>query len=66
VTPRARKRFFLAFAAVSIALFAAGVLVAYLQRDNAICKDRLPPVAQQDNGLGMINYRCHNGQIVSK
>jgi len=66
VSPRTRRRFYLGFAALAVVLFAAGFLAGYLQRDNAICKDGKPPIAQQDNGLGQINYRCHNGQIVSK
>jgi len=66
VSPRARKRFYIGFAALAVVLFAFGFLAGYLQRNNAICKDHKPPVAQQDNGLGQINYRCHNGQIVSK
>jgi len=66
VSRRARKRFYIAFAAVAVVLFFAGILAGYLQRNNDICSDHKPPVAQQDLGLGQINYKCHNGQIVSK
>ena len=66
MSPKSRKRFYLGFAAVSVVLFFAGILAAYLQRNNAICPDRKPPVAQQDNGLGQINYLCHSGVTVSK
>jgi len=66
VTPRARRRFYVGFAAVVVALFLGGMFAAYLSRHDTICSDRKPPVAQQDLGLGQISYRCHNGQIVNK
>lgn len=64
--PQARKRFFLGFALVCVLLFAGGILAGYLSRNDAICSDRKPPKSQLDLGLGQIEYRCHNGQVVTK
>ena len=43
-----------------------GGVYAYTHRHETICRDRRPPVAQLDLGLGQIEYRCHDGQIVTK
>jgi hypothetical protein len=48
-----------------LSLVAAGIY-QHLHRNDTICADRRPPVAKRDLGLGQIEYRCHNGQIVSK
>jgi hypothetical protein len=66
MSARARRRFYLTAVGLAVVLFCAGILAGYLQRDNAICKDGKPPVEQRDNGLGQIDYRCHDGSIVSK
>jgi hypothetical protein len=66
MTKAQRKRVYWIAAGIAVILFGVGILAGYEQRDNAICKDHKPPIQQQDEGLGQINYLCHNGQIVSK
>jgi hypothetical protein len=43
----------------------AGAGAAWIARNNTICSDGKPPVAQQAGLLGQGLYRCHNGQIVT-
>ena len=38
---------------------------AWLNRNNTICSDGKPPVAQRGGVLGQVVYQCHNGQIVT-
>jgi len=38
----------------------------HAHRHDTICRDKRPPVAQLDLGLGQIEYKCHNGQIVTQ
>jgi hypothetical protein len=52
--------------ALSVFLMILGGAYAYRHRHDTICKDRRPPVAQLDLGLGQIQYKCHDGQIVTK
>ncbi len=63
---RDRRRFLLAFSALLATLFVAGIVVAGFRRHDTICPDRHAPVAQRDQGLGQIAYRCRNGQVVTK
>ena len=49
----------------AVALIAGGV-VGWTQRHDRICRDGKPPVQQLDQGLGQVEYRCHDGQIVKK
>ncbi len=55
-----------ALAVFSVLALAGGVVAAWVSRNDTICADRKVPVAQRDLGLGRIQYRCHNGQIVQK
>jgi len=66
VTTRQRHRFYIVLAVVIGALFAGGIVMGYVQRNDKLCRDGRPPKAQQDFGLGQIRYRCHDGQIVTK
>lgn len=50
---------------VCVALFAAGIGAAYLDRNKKICGDGKPPVAQRGGLLGQVVVRCHDGQIVT-
>jgi hypothetical protein len=43
-----------------------GGVYAYLHRHDTICRDGRPPAEQLDLGLGQIEYKCHDGQIVTK
>jgi hypothetical protein len=61
-----RRRVLLGLAAFWVVAMSVGAGVTYLQRHDTICPDRLPPVAQRDYELGQVQYRCHNGKIVTK
>jgi hypothetical protein len=61
-----RRRLLLALAAFWVVAMSGGAVYAWFHRHDTICRDRLPPVAQRDYGLGQVQYRCHNGQIVTK
>ena len=66
MTSQQRRRFLIWFAALILALFAGGIAIGFVQRDNKLCRDGRPPKAQQDFGIGQIKYLCHDGQIVTK
>jgi len=66
VSPRDRRRFYVAFGAFLFCLFVGGIAIAFVQRNKPICSDGRTPVAQRDAGLGQVSYRCHNGQVVTK
>jgi len=63
---RDRKRVLIGLALVVVVVFAAGILAAWLSRNDTICSDGKPPKAQRSLGLGQTQYRCHNGEIVTK
>ena len=66
--PRSRSgRVYVGLAALCLALFVVGAdLPATAAAHTPICQDGKPPVAQQDVGIGQVEYRCHDGQIVTK
>jgi hypothetical protein len=43
----------------------AGASAAWVTRNNTLCSDGKPPVAQHAGILGQGLYKCHNGQIVT-
>jgi hypothetical protein len=43
----------------------AGASAAWVTRNQTLCSDGKPPVAQQAGILGQGLYKCHNGQIVT-
>ena len=55
------------FVVLGVVLFVmiAGAGAAWVTRDNTLCTDGKPPVAQHAGLLGQGLYRCHNGQIVT-
>jgi hypothetical protein len=65
MSSRDRRRVLLAIAVFAVITLIAGVGYSYQHRNDTICRDKLPPVSQNDDGLGQILYRCHNGQIVT-
>lgn len=65
MSARDRRKVLLAIAVFAVLGILSGAGYAYLHRNDTICRDGKPPVAQNDNGLGQIMYRCHNGQIVT-
>jgi hypothetical protein len=66
VSRRDRRRFLLWFGALLAALFVAGIVVAGLRRHDTICSNGKAPVAQRDQGLGQVAYRCSDGEVVTK
>jgi hypothetical protein len=66
MSPRDRRRFLwgLAIFAVVAALVATPAYM-YLHRHDTICKDGKPPVAQRNLDVTLIQYQCHNGQLVT-
>ncbi len=63
---RDKRRVYAGLAAVCLALFAIGLVYGYSGRKKPICPDGKPPVAQQDFGFGQVEFRCHDGQVVTK
>ena len=47
-------------------LFAGGVLAGYLSRNDKICPNGKPPVAQRSEVIGATEYRCSDGVVVTK
>jgi hypothetical protein len=66
MNPRQRRRVLIGLAVLTFALFAGGIVMGYVQRNDKLCRDGRPPKSQQDFGLGQVKYLCHDGQIVSK
>jgi hypothetical protein len=56
----------IALAVFVVAAMIGGAAIAWFQRNDTICADRKLPVAQKDYGMGQVQYRCHNGEIVTK
>jgi hypothetical protein len=66
MSPRDRRRVLIGLALVIVALFGAGVAYWILAgQHHQICSDGKPPLQQQDQGMGQLVYRCHNGEIVT-
>jgi hypothetical protein len=61
-----KRRVYVGLASLCLLLFVFGLVYGYRGRDTPLCNDRRPPLQQQDTGLGQVEYRCHNGQIVTK
>jgi len=61
-----RKRVLLTLAAVVAALFVAGGVAAFMSRNDTICSDGKVPLQQRDLGLGQVQYKCQDGEIVNK
>jgi hypothetical protein len=59
-----RHVLFLILAIVALVMI-AGASAAWVVRNNTLCSDGKPPVAQQPGILGQGLYKCHNGQIVT-
>jgi hypothetical protein len=61
------KRFvILSLVVVGLFLFAGGVLAGYLSRNDKICPDGKPPIAQRSEVIGSTEYKCHGGTVVTK
>jgi hypothetical protein len=61
------KRFvILGLVVFGVFLFAGGVLAGYLSRNDKICPDGKPPIAQRSEVIGATEYKCHGGVVVTK
>jgi hypothetical protein len=61
-----RKAVLLGIFVACLLIFGAGMAAAWLARNNTICKDGKPPVAQMGGQLDPTIYKCHNGEIVTQ
>ena len=59
-----RQVLFLILGVIALVMI-AGAGAAWVTRNNTLCSDGKPPVAQRAGILGPSLYRCHNGQIVT-
>jgi hypothetical protein len=66
VDVRSKRFVMLALLAVSLVLFGGGVLAFFLSRNDTICPNGKPPVAQRSEVIGSTEYRCSNGVVVTK
>jgi hypothetical protein len=62
---RSKKTVLLLLGAVCAVLFVVGMAAAWNNRNHTICSDGKPPVSQRGGLLGQVEYRCHNGEIVT-
>jgi hypothetical protein len=63
---RNRRTVLIGLATSAAILFAVGILAAFLSRDQTICPDGKPPIAQRSAVLNPTEYRCHDGRTVTK
>ncbi|HEV7640312.1 MAG TPA: hypothetical protein VGO39_05575 [Gaiellaceae bacterium] len=59
-----RQVLFLVLGVIALVMI-AGAGAAWVTRNNTLCSDGKPPVAQRAGLLGQGLYRCHNGQVVT-
>jgi hypothetical protein len=38
---------------------------AWHNRDHTLCKDGKPPVSQRSDMLGTVDYKCHDGSVIT-
>ena len=62
---QSRRFVLLLIGAACLIVFVAGMAAAWNNRHHTICKDRKPPVSQRSGILGQIEYRCHDGSVVT-
>jgi len=62
---RSKRVVLLALAAVGVVLFAGGMAAAWHNRHHEVCPDGKPPVAQRADMLGLVDYKCHDGKIIT-
>jgi hypothetical protein len=63
---RSPRRVLGAILALWAVLILAGGAYAWFHRHDTICRDGRAPVAQHDVGIGQVEYRCHDGQLVTR
>jgi hypothetical protein len=60
-----KRSVLLLIGAVSLLVFAAGMVAAWGNRHQTICPDHKTPLQQRGGLLGQIVYRCHDGKLVT-
>ncbi len=60
-----RRTVLFGLAAVCFVVFVGGMAAAWHNRHHTICQDGLPPVQQRNDMLGLVDYKCHDGRIVT-
>jgi len=61
-----KKTVMLGLLAISLVLFGGGILAFFLTRNDSICPNGKPPVAQRSAILEATQYRCSDGVVVTK
>jgi hypothetical protein len=64
MSAQTRRRVLWGIAAVVLVLMAAGAVAAWSTRNDGFCSNGEPPVAERNIGMGMIEYRCSDGETV--
>jgi len=62
---KSKRVVLLMLAGVCFVLFLGGMAAAWHNRHHTICPDGRPPVAQRSDMLGMVDYKCHDGRIIT-
>lgn len=63
---RSKRFVVLMLVVIGALLFAGGILAGYLSRNDKICPDGRPPIAQRSEVIGSTEYKCHGGVVVTK
>ena len=64
---RDRRTVLLLLFGMAAVLFVAGIGAAILSKNDTICPDGKPPIAQQPGVMiGQTEYLCHGGKVVTK
>jgi len=62
---RSKRSVLLLLGAACLVVFIGGMAAAWHNRHHTICPDGKPPVSQRGGILGQIEYRCHDGSVVT-
>ena len=62
---QSKRTVLLVLGAACLVVFVAGMAAAWNNRHHTICRDGKPPVSQRGGILGQIEYRCHDGRVVT-
>jgi hypothetical protein len=62
---RSKKAVLGLIAGVCALVFVFGMAAAWNNRHHTICADGKPPVHQRGALLGQIEYKCHDGSVVT-
>ena len=62
---RSKRSVLLMLGVACLVVFAGGMAAAWHNRHHTICPDGKAPVSQRGGILGQIEYRCHDGKVVT-